>query len=181
MALKRGRSIGATQAILVGSVIPAGTIQSFGGGTVPEGWLLCDGSTKVRADYPALFAAIGTAHGQGNGTTTFHLPDLRGRFLRGLDATAGRDPDKASRTAANAGGATGNNVGSVQGQQTASHQHLQANREYAINHLFYGGVTVSSGSRSPVDLSSTTQPYTSSVGGNETRPANANVLFIIKV
>ena len=114
MPLKNGRQISDLQTILVGSVIPPGTIQSFGGQSVPTGWLLCDGSTVSRSTYSALFDAIGTVHGQGNGSTTFHLPDLRGRFLRGADSmgtgAAGRDPDNVDRTAANSGGATGRNV-----------------------------------------------------------------------
>jgi microcystin-dependent protein len=99
--------------------VPPGTIMPFGGGTIPEGWLLCDGNPVSRTSYAALFAAISTAWGSGDGSTSFHLPDLRGRFLRGRDGTAGRDPDKAGRTAANSGGNTGDNVGSVQINATA--------------------------------------------------------------
>lgn len=83
MPLKNGRTSAALQAIVVGSVIPPGSVAPFSGATVPEGWFLCDGSAISRTDYPALFSAIGTAHGQGNGSTTFNLPDYRGQFLRG--------------------------------------------------------------------------------------------------
>lgn len=57
MALRRGRPVGESRSILIGSIIPAGTIAPFGGGTVPEGWLLCDGSIVSRATYDGLFAA----------------------------------------------------------------------------------------------------------------------------
>lgn len=83
MPLKNGRTTAAIQQILVGSVIPPGTIAPFAGGTVPSGWLLCDGSTASRSTYSALFAAVGTAHGSGDGSSTFNLPDYRGQFLRG--------------------------------------------------------------------------------------------------
>jgi microcystin-dependent protein len=83
MPLKNGRQSSDLQTILVGSVIPAGTIAPFAGGTVPEGWMLCDGTAINRTTYSALFSAVGTAHGQGNGSTTFNLPDYRGQFLRG--------------------------------------------------------------------------------------------------
>jgi microcystin-dependent protein len=56
----------------------------------PEGWLLCDGAAVSRSTYAALFAAIGTTYGAGNGTTTFNLPDYRGRVPLGVDGAAGR-------------------------------------------------------------------------------------------
>lgn len=83
MPLKNGRQSSDLQTILVGSVIPAGTIAPFGGGTVPDGWKLCNGSAISRTTYSALFSSIGTSHGQGDGATTFNLPDYRGQFLRG--------------------------------------------------------------------------------------------------
>lgn len=63
--------------------VPSGTIAMFGGSTAPDGWLVCDGTIVSRATYAALFAAIGTNYGAGNGSTTFQLPDLRERFPRG--------------------------------------------------------------------------------------------------
>lgn len=91
--------------------------------TPPSGWLLCDGSAVNRVTYAALFAVIGTSHGSGDGSTTFNLPDARGRFLRFRDAGAGRDPDAAGRTAMNAGGNTGDAVGSIQSDQVGPHTH----------------------------------------------------------
>ena len=102
---------------------PAGTIVAFGGSTVPDGWLLCDGSEVSRTVYPNLYNAITANWGAGNGTTTFHLPDLRGRFLRGTDHGAGIDPDAASRTAQSTLGNSGDNVGSVQDDAYKNHDH----------------------------------------------------------
>ena len=96
------------------AAFPVGTVLPSARSSIPSGFLLCDGSAVSRTTYATLFAAIGTAHGNGNGSTTFHLPDYRGRFLRGKDGAVGRDPDAAGRTAMNSGGATGDNVGSVQ-------------------------------------------------------------------
>lgn len=62
---------------------PAGIIQQFGGTTAPTGYLICDGSAISRATYSGLFAAIGTSYGAGDGSTTFNLPDLRGRVAVG--------------------------------------------------------------------------------------------------
>lgn len=69
-------------------VEPAGIIKAFGGGTAPRGHLLCDGAAVSRNTYAALFSAIGTTYGVGDNSTTFNLPDLRGRFPLGK-ATAG--------------------------------------------------------------------------------------------
>ena len=108
--------------------VPIGTIQPYGGDVIPDGFFLCDGTTISRTDYATLFAAIGTTWGYGNNSTTFHLPDLRGNFLRGVDkdevgTASGRDTERNSRTALNAGGATGNNVGTVQGNSYQQHNH----------------------------------------------------------
>ena len=62
---------------------PVGAITAYGGAVAPSGWLVCDGSALSRGTYAALFAVIGTTFGAGDGTTTFNLPDLRGRFPLG--------------------------------------------------------------------------------------------------
>ena len=61
------------------ALIPAGTMVLFGGTSAPSGWLLCDGAAYSRTTYAALFAAINTRWGVGDGSTTFNIPDLRGR------------------------------------------------------------------------------------------------------
>jgi len=148
---------------------PAGTIITYAGASIPAGFLLCDGSAVSRTTYSALFTALGIAWGQGDGSTTFNLPDLRGRFLRGVDGAAGNDPDKASRTATNTGGNTGNNVGSLQADDFKSHIH---------GGILMAGVSASNlGSTLPNTVSG---GQTSATGGNETRPKNVDVNFIIK-
>lgn len=97
---------------------PAGVVQAFAGSAAPTGWLLCNGAAVSRTVYAALFAAIASAHGSADGSTTFNLPDYRGRMIRGVDGGIARDPDRAGRTAAASGGNTGDNVGSVQVQAT---------------------------------------------------------------
>lgn len=64
-----------------------GFVQMFAGSTAPSGWLMCDGSAVSRTDYPDLFASIGTNYGAGNGTTTFNLPNLKGKVVAGVDST----------------------------------------------------------------------------------------------
>jgi microcystin-dependent protein len=150
------------------SSVPVGTIISYAGNIVPSGWLVCDGSEISRGTYSDLFIAMGVSWGEGDGSTTFNLPDLRGRFLRGVDEGAGNDPDRSSRTALNTGGNTGDNVGSYQNDQFKSHNH---------------GITTGGSFGNQVlrkDGSSSTSTSTNNAGGTETRPKNAYVYFIIK-
>jgi microcystin-dependent protein len=65
----------------------AGIISIFGGTVPPSGWMLCNGAVVSRTTYSELFAAIGTTYGAGDGTTTFSVPDFRGRVPTGFDAT----------------------------------------------------------------------------------------------
>ncbi len=96
------------------AAIPAGSIQAYAGEGLPAGWLRAHGGTVSRTEFPNLFAAIGTIYGAGDGSTTFKLPDYRGRFMRGRAAGTAQDPDRASRT--NRGdGTTGDAVGTLQG------------------------------------------------------------------
>lgn len=68
--------------------LPAGMVQYFANSTVPTGWFQCNGALVSRTTYAALFAAIGTTYGAGDGSTTFALPDTRGQFLRAWSAGA---------------------------------------------------------------------------------------------
>src|SRR5262252_3131188 len=68
---------------------PPGTINDYAGTSVPGGWYLCDGSIKGRIDDEPLFLAIGTTFGDGDGETTFQLPDLRGRVIAMVDEGVG--------------------------------------------------------------------------------------------
>lgn len=67
---------------------PLGTISEYGGSSAPNAqWLMCDGSAVSRTTYAGLFAILSTTYGVGDGSTTFNLPDLRGRVPVGLNAT----------------------------------------------------------------------------------------------
>lgn len=153
---------------------PVGAILAFGGVSAPTGYLACDGSAVSRSTYAALFTAISTAYGTGNGTTTFNLPDLRGQFLRGVSGTSSNDPDKTSRTASGTGGNTGNNVGSAQTSTYASHSHVQTGVQSTLaagNRAVLGAISSGPGNSADSTVAS---------GGNETRPINIYVLYIIK-
>lgn len=151
---------------------PTGSMAPYGGASAPGGWLLCDGSAVSRTTYSALYAIIANAYGAGDGTTTFNLPDLRGRFIRGVDGSAGRDPDASSRTASNTGGNTGNAIGSVQSYAITDHQH---------------SVGIGTGSNLGVPASFAGSPTSFYTGGaintqvsTETRPINIYCNYIVK-
>jgi microcystin-dependent protein len=68
-------------------IATSGFVNPFAGAAAPNGWLLCDGSAVSRTTYAALYGVISTSYGAGDGSTTFNLPDLRGRMPAGKDAT----------------------------------------------------------------------------------------------
>jgi microcystin-dependent protein len=172
--------------------IPSGVVFPFAGTAAPYGYLVCDGSAISRTDYPQLFASLGTSHGIGDGSTTFNLPDYRGRFLRGVDAGSGNDPDAAGRVAVN-GGNGGDAVGSAQGDAMQGHWHSMGgvvNSADTANEPVQS-LTGSTGSGNPVNSTligryNIRAPITDFVNGTprtsaESRPKNANVNYIIKV
>lgn len=174
------RSLGAGQAQ---GGPPSGSILAFGGTTLPSRWLWCDGTSYLRADYPYLFTAIGTAYGAAD-ATHFNVPDLRGRFLRGQDQAVARDPDRTGRTASATGGNTGDNVGSVQTDAMQGHRHgpLAPTTNFAGSG---GAALLAPGTVPIVGVASTDNPVTDGTNGtprtsSETRPINLYARFIIK-
>jgi microcystin-dependent protein len=158
-----------------GYLTPVGTIIAYAGPFEPEGWLFCDGREVKIADYPELFAAIDAIWGGGSQPFTFKIPDLRGLFLRSVDAGSGRDPDASTRTPA------GDRVGSMQGDDFKSHNHrpfdVPVLQNYWINPVPDSGIIAPTrGSKATVD----NVGPTGSTGGKETRPKNAAVHYYIK-
>ena len=95
-----------------------GEVAFFASSTPPSGWLKANGAAVSRTTYAALFAAIGTTFGAGDGRTTFNLPDLRGEFLRGLDE--GRNIDRGRRLGTAQGDAIRNITGKLDGSAMGS-------------------------------------------------------------
>ena len=104
----------------VESSVPSGAVMHFAMQSAPTGWLKADGSAVLRTQYPALFAAIGTTFGVGDGRTTFNLPDLRGEFVRGWDGGRNIDPGRAFGSAQ--GEAIRNITGSIDTGINSGHQ-----------------------------------------------------------
>lgn len=72
---------------VVNNNTPVGLISMYSGTTAPTGWLICDGSAISRTTYATLFGVIGTTYGSGDGSTTFNLPNLKGKVPVGLNSS----------------------------------------------------------------------------------------------
>lgn len=102
------------------AVVPVGAVQDYAGLTAPSGWLMCDGSQVSRVTYQSLYNVIGTTYGAGNGSTTFNLPDTRGRFA-------------LSKAAAGTGATLGATGGSLDHTHTvANHTHTGPTHSHSI-------------------------------------------------
>lgn len=142
-------------------ISPAGSIVFFGADEAPDGWLECDGAEISRSTYSALFSAIGTTFGTGDGANTFDLPDLRGEFIRVWDHGRGIDTARA--------------FASSQAQAIQSHQHTfpvyRSNGSADLS-------TNEAGVRTDADVRGTVT--TAASGGTETRPRNIALMACIK-
>jgi len=132
----------------------AGAVTWFAGTTAPSGWLVANGQSVSRTTYAALFSAIGTTFGSGDGSTTFNIPDLRGEFVRGADLGRGVDP--------------GRTLGSFQNDMFESHSHSLPDG---------GGNDGANGIESGWRSGTLASGWT---GGSETRPRNIALLPIIQ-
>ena len=144
---------------------PTGQIIYVALSSAPTGYLKANGAAVSRTTYAALFAAIGTTFGVGDGSTTFNVPDLRGEFIRGWDDSRGIDSSRI--------------FGTAQSDSFKSHSHRPST--YATNQswevpastgaftsAYDGGVVVDNA------------PDTGATGGTETRPRNIALLACIK-
>lgn len=106
--------------------VPPGCVMPYAGATAPDGWLLCHGQAVSRTTYADLFIAIGTAYGTGDGSTTFNLPDLRGRVAAGRDDMGGTDAGRLAGSVANRttlGGAGGAATHALAISEMPAHSH----------------------------------------------------------
>ncbi len=115
------------QATLGGN--PIGTMIAYGGATAPTGWLLCYGQAVSRTTYALLFAVLGTAYGTGDGSTTFNVPDKRGRMSIGADNMGG---SAANRVTQAVSGILATTVGQAGGNQLAQTDTLTASTTVSI-------------------------------------------------
>jgi microcystin-dependent protein len=175
-------------ALGITTVAPIGSVIMWTTGTPPTGYLECDGSAVSRSTYSDLFGVIDVLYGAGDGSTTFNLPDFRGKFVRGFDNGAGVDPDADSRTD-RGDGTAGDYVGTNQDWAMKEHWH-----QYFYNQMNLGSggtgliITVGAGNNAPqTGKDAVRQAHEPEVGGDdisevaeETRPINMSIMFCIK-
>ena len=166
--------------------VPTGSVHLMATTTVPGGYLKCDGSAISRTTYSDLFGLIGTAHGAGDGSTTFNVPDLRGEFVRGWDDGRGVD--------------SGRNFASSQSDQNEAHNHTATSTVTDPGHFHttenfvvrasYSeprnlGVGTDGNGNNVGNTNSKTTGITVATtiandGGTEARPRNIAMMYVIK-
>lgn len=157
-------------------------MMPYAAATAPTGWLLCDGSAVSRTVYAALFAIVATTYGAGDGTTTFNLPDLRGRVPAGKDDMGGT---AASRLTAGGSGITGTTLGASGGAEThtlttpqiPSHTHTLTEAMPAITN---GAGSVNRASSNTADKASGTSGATGGGGAHNNTQPTLVTTYIIK-
>ena len=156
--------------------LPPGAIIPFAGTTAPNGWLLCFGQEISRDTYSDLFSVISNTYGIGDGTTTFNLPDLRGRMVIGIDNMGGDSANRVENEQADVlGGSAGEENHTLTVDELASHNHSIVGRTQTSSNQYISFAAVSN-----AQYASTTTEYT---GGNESHnnmPPYISLNYIIK-
>ena len=140
--------VGHTHPEYAGGSIPSGAMMDFGGTVAPSGWLLCYGQAISRSTYSALFAVIGTAFGSGDGSTTFNLPDGRGRTRIGLDNMGGVSANRVTAAQADVmGGNSGAETHTLSVAEMPSHAHSTPAQNGYGNAGSFGSGNAATGTR----------------------------------
>lgn len=164
-----------------------GVIFPFGGTAAPTGFLMCDGSAVSGTTYAALFAVIGSTFGAGDGSTTFNVPDLRGRVLAGRDNMGGT---AANRLTSGGSGINGAALGAAGGEEThiltqaqmQAHSHAPsiAGYEFYIRTLGLGTGTGFQGSQGESSGATTTTDTQGGGGAHNNTQPTLVMHYIIK-
>jgi microcystin-dependent protein len=139
----------AASVVLAGASFPSGMLMPYAASGTPSGWLTCDGSAVSRSTYSALFTAIGTTWGAGNGSTTFNVPDLQDRVVIGTSPGSLSGNRPTARTLAQTGGEETHVLSVAElpahnhGINDPGHFHLSPDSSYFLT---ANGSSVSSGS-----------------------------------
>lgn len=116
------------------ALLPPGAITMWAGAAAPATWALCDGGQSSRTTDAALFAAIGTTYGVGNGTTTFNRPNLQNKFPVGKGTAAWSDALNDTGGSKDAVVVTHGHTSPAHGHSTPSHQHSTPSHGHDVTH-----------------------------------------------
>ncbi|AZO96799.1 hypothetical protein D7D81_16835 [Halocella sp. SP3-1] len=144
---------------------PTGSVFHFAASSPPPGYLECNGAEISRTTYADLYSVIGTTFGEGDGSTTFNIPDLRGEFIRGYDNGRGVD--------------SGRELGSWQSEELKSHSHGYT-RAWSGNNNAMWHPNTTAGIATGSDNLTEGGNAILDTGGSETRPRNVTLLPCIK-
>lgn len=175
-------AVSAVNAMISAGGIPTGALTPFAGSSAPTGWLLCYGQAVSRTTYADLFAVIGTTYGSGDGSTTFSLPDMRGRVAAGRDNMGGTT---AGRITSAGSGIVGTTLGAAGGAQThtlttaqiPSHTHGMTQAMPALTNA--AGSVNRASSNTPANASGTSDATGGGGAHNNTQPTII-LTYIIK-
>jgi len=160
-----------------------GQICYFGGLTAPVGWLKANGAAISRTAYADLFAYMGTIHGQGDGFTTFNLPDLRGEFIRCLDDGRGVDLGRASGSFQAGQNELHTHAGTAATNGTHSHTYYDTDTYLTNTSGLSGGNNFTDRTSAASTSSGGAHTHTLTIeksGGTEARPRNIALLACVK-
>ena len=145
----------------------SGTVVPWGGSSAPTGWLDCDGSAVSRSTYADLFTAIGTTYGVGDGSSTFNIPDIRGRTVCGKDNMGGTAANRLTSAATidgtTLGTAGGAETHTLSTSEMPSHSHNIRGGSGAVPDWF-GGSGANYGMRAFNESGDTYTNFVSSTG-----------------
>jgi microcystin-dependent protein len=152
------------------ATFPPGIVVPYAGSSEPSGWVLCQGQALSRVTYAALFAIIGTTYGAGNGSTTFNIPDLRGRFVAGKDDMGGV---AANRLTGTSGGVAGATLGASGGAEThaLTIAEMPAHTHTVLAAFVTGNAQTGSGDAEATNQTRTTSSAGSNAAHNNVPPA----------
>lgn len=164
----------------VPSSMPSGAVIPFAGSTEPSGWLFCFGQAISRTTYAELFAAVSTTYGVGDGSTTFNLPDLRGRVVAGQDDMGGTS---ANRLTNQTGGLDGDVLGATGGAEThtLTIAQMPAHTHTVANTLLTGSTGNISNVSTTREIGTTTSGSTGGGGAHNNVQPTIILNYIIKV
>ena len=170
--------------------VPTGSVHIMATTTAPSGYLKCNGAAVSRTTYADLFAIIGTTHGEGDGSSTFNVPDLRGEFVRGWDDSRGVDSGRSFASSQSSANLQHNHTATATSTSSVTdpghfHNVAYSNSDSGDGVIEESGVGFSGfepteTATTGITVSTSTSVSVANAGGSEARPRNIAMMYVIK-